>query len=82
MLCSLFDVQLDNVLTFIQDRPFNDARYAVEWDRIAELGWAPRFHLKDELPAMAQWYLENIDRYENPDDVVRQPQSSLLDQAA
>lgn len=72
MICSVFGLNSDDHITFVQDRPFNDARYAVDWQRIAKLGWSPRRRLKDELPALARWYADNLARYEDA-PAVRMP---------
>lgn len=73
MLCGLFDLDPKQNITFVQDRPFNDRRYAIDWGRISKLGWAPQHMLKDELPLIAAWYAENIGRYQPSDRVVRKP---------
>ncbi len=71
-LCALFGLKPEDVITFVEDRPFNDARYALTWDRISALGWAPRRRLADDLPAIVQWYADNLERYEQK-PAVRQP---------
>ena len=63
MLCGLFDKSPENHITYIEDRPFNDGRYAVNWDKITALGWKPSIDLKDQMPELIQWYKDNIDRY-------------------
>ncbi len=45
---------------FEKDRPLNDRRYAVDWCRIAALGWEPNRTLKAMLPGMVKWYRKNI----------------------
>ncbi len=64
MICSVFGLKEEDTITYVADRPFNDARYAVDWSRIAALGWVPRRTLAAELQAMAEWYAENLARYE------------------
>lgn len=63
MICGLFGLDVAAHTEYITDRPFNDARYAVDWSRMAALGWAPQRKLRDELPAIAAWYAENAGRY-------------------
>lgn len=62
-LCDLFGVRADDYITYIEDRPFNDARYAVTWDKIAALGWKPETDLLDQLPSMAKWYVNHFERF-------------------
>ena len=33
------DKVLENHITFVEDRPFNDFRYSVDRTRLIELGW-------------------------------------------
>lgn len=73
ILCDVFGLNSDEHITFVQDRPFNDARYALDWSRIEALGWSAKRNLKTELPGIAQWYAANVDRYEDGKQSVRKP---------
>lgn len=73
MLCEIFGANPDTAISFIPDRPFNDFRYAVTWEKIAALGWKSQHSLKDELAEIAAWYVENVNRYENSEAVMHQP---------
>lgn len=63
MICEIFGLNPKDWITHIEDRPFNDARYAITWEPLTALGWKPEIHLKDEIGKMANWYMENFDRY-------------------
>lgn len=65
LLCDIFGVNPEQYITYVEDRPFNDARYAVVWDKISALGWKPEIELREQLPAMAKWYVANLQRYHN-----------------
>lgn len=44
--------------TYVQDRPGHDRRYAMKIDKIhSELGWQPKYNLKDGLQKTVAWYL-------------------------
>lgn len=44
---------------FVQDRPGHDRRYAMKIDKInRELGWEPKYNLKDGLLKTVRWYLD------------------------
>lgn len=74
MICDIFGLSPDDHITYVQDRPFNDARYAVNWDKIKSLGWEAKRSLKDDLPDMAHWYLSHFHRFTEPDTaLVRKP---------
>lgn len=78
MLCGLFGLNAEETITYVQDRPFNDFRYAVDWSQIASLGWAPSRSLVNELPAIALWYTDNAERYGAEINIVRRPVVSML----
>ncbi len=47
-------------ITFVQDRPGHDRRYAVNAEKIrAELGWAPAESFATGMRRTVQWYLDN-----------------------
>ena len=74
LLCKLFGLDPKDYLTHVDDRPFNDGRYAVKWDKITKLGWKPMVSLEQELPSLAQWYFENFSRYcEEGEQAINKP---------
>ena len=64
-LCKLFGLNGAEHITYVADRPFNDARYSVNFNKITELGWSKRRVLVDELPGIISWYLQNKEYYED-----------------
>ena len=51
-----------DLITFVQDRPGHDARYAIDPSRIRdELGWRPSITVEEGLEKTVQWYLDNED---------------------
>lgn len=66
MICAILDRErpLDRPysgqITFVQDRPGHDLRYAIDPARIRkELGWRPSVTLQEGLERTVRWYLEN-----------------------
>jgi dTDP-glucose 4,6-dehydratase len=48
------------LITFVEDRPGHDKRYAIDASRLrAELGWYPAHDLAAGLQRTVQWYLDN-----------------------
>jgi dTDP-glucose 4,6-dehydratase len=48
------------LITFVQDRPGHDRRYAIDATKIErELGWRPRETFESGLEQTVHWYLEN-----------------------
>jgi dTDP-glucose 4,6-dehydratase len=55
----------ENQITFVQDRPGHDFRYAIDASKVTgELGWKPRESFASGLRKTVTWYLENKDWWE------------------
>ena len=67
LLCKLMDEKLrnaagtsDKLITYINDRPGHDRRYAIDASKInKELGWKPSVTFEEGLSETIDWYLEN-----------------------
>jgi len=62
MVCKEFGVDFEESVEYVQDRPFNDRRYAISWDKISKLGWRPQYSLPEELSGIVAWYKTNATR--------------------
>ncbi len=52
----------DRLITFVQDRPGHDFRYAIDSSKIrGELGWKPSRSFEEGLAQTVDWYLANED---------------------
>ncbi len=52
----------EDLITYVQDRPGHDLRYAIDAGKIErELGWVPQETFTSGLRKTVQWYLENLD---------------------
>ena len=50
-----------DLITFVQDRPGHDRRYAINPARVTgELGWVPHESFESALRETVQWYLANL----------------------
>ncbi|MDR7283879.1 dTDP-glucose 4,6-dehydratase [Pseudomonas corrugata] len=51
-----------DLITFVQDRPGHDQRYAIDASKIQrELGWVPEETFETGLRKTVQWYLDNLE---------------------
>ena len=52
----------EDLITYVQDRPGHDLRYAIDAGKIErELGWVPQETFECGLRKTVQWYLDNLD---------------------
>ena len=50
----------ENLITYVQDRPGHDRRYAIDNAKITtELGWKPQYTFEQGICETIQWYLEH-----------------------
>ncbi|GAA4551969.1 hypothetical protein [Amycolatopsis samaneae] len=52
-----------DAVTFVPDRTANDIRYAMEWTKIAELGFQPTRRVADSLAGTVDWYRDHPGRW-------------------
>ncbi|MBV4502268.1 dTDP-glucose 4,6-dehydratase [Pseudomonas shirazensis] len=61
--------QYAELITFVQDRPGHDLRYAIDASKIErELGWVPTETFASGLRKTVQWYLDNREWCRNVQD--------------
>ena len=52
----------EDLITYVQDRPGHDLRYAIDASKIErELGWVPQETFETGLRKTVQWYLDNLE---------------------
>jgi len=51
----------ESSIEHVKDRPAHDRRYAVDWTKIAKLGWKPQHDLETWLTKTVEWYENNSD---------------------
>ena len=68
MICSKLDTikpsknlkSYHDLITFVEDRPGHDRRYAINNSKIEhEIGWAPKENFESGLQQTIEWYLDN-----------------------
>lgn len=51
----------NELITYVQDRPGHDVRYAIDNTKIkSELGWEPKESFKSGMQKTVEWYLDNL----------------------
>ena len=56
MICKAVGVEFDDVVEYVQDRPFNDPCYHSMSDKLGDLDWEPKRNLRDSLPELVEHY--------------------------
>jgi dTDP-glucose 4,6-dehydratase len=46
-------------ISYVENRPGHDFRYATNFKKIKNLGWKPKKNIDTELPKIINWYVEN-----------------------
>ena len=50
----------ESLITYVQDRPGHDRRYAIDNTKITtQLGWAPAYTFEEGIREVIQWYLDH-----------------------
>jgi len=57
--------QKDKYLNFVEDRPFNDCRYAIDSSKLRSLGWEPQVSWEQGLQRTYEWYQKNAGNWAN-----------------
>ncbi len=83
IICELLDelepspkgIKYNELITYVQDRPGHDLRYAIDAGKIErELGWKPRETFQTGIRKTIIWYLENRQWWKNIQDKSYQQQ--------
>jgi len=57
------------LITYVQDRPGHDVRYAIDASKIKKhLGWEPKENFKTGIKKIVEWYLDNSEWCQNIHD--------------
>jgi len=49
----------ESSIEYVKDRPAHDRRYAVDWSKLAKMGWSPEYDLDTWLKKTVDWYVAN-----------------------
>jgi UDP-glucose 4,6-dehydratase len=63
MISARLGIEASTMTEFVNDRPFNDCRYAIDSSKLLALGWKPRTSFESHLSEVIEWYKQNMRRY-------------------
>lgn len=68
----------NDMMTFVEDRVFNDLRYHINSDRLHQLGWREEVSWEEGLKMTFDWYKKNSVRFGNIENaLVAHPRAGL-----
>ena len=57
------NLKFSKFIKYVKDRPFNDFRYSINFNKIMKLGWKPTNKIEDRISEINLWYKKNITRF-------------------
>ena len=63
MKLSGYDGNPEDMMTFVEDRVFNDLRFHINSERLFELGWREQVTWDEGLWRTHEWYIKNSSRF-------------------
>jgi len=60
----------DELITFVEDRKFNDLRYTINSSKLHKLGWVEQMNWEEGLHLTVEWYKKYTSRYGNIDQAL------------
>jgi UDP-glucose 4,6-dehydratase len=64
------EAKQDALLSFVEDRHFNDLRYTIDCTKLKGLGWVEEKNWEEGLKGTIEWYKEYSSRYGNIDSAL------------
>ncbi|KAI9202342.1 uncharacterized protein BJ171DRAFT_562474 [Polychytrium aggregatum] len=61
------EAEAEKWLEFVEDRAFNDMRYAIDSAKLKSLGWSPQVTFEDGIQRTIDWYRHNLDTWWDED---------------
>jgi UDP-glucose 4,6-dehydratase len=62
--------EMDDYISYVPDRKFNDLRYTITSEKLHSLGWKEEISFEDGLRKTVEWYNTYIHRYGNIDSAL------------
>ncbi|KAK1322728.1 putative rhamnose biosynthetic enzyme 1 [Acorus calamus] len=71
-VCGMFGLVAEEVIEYVENRPFNDRRYFLEDQKMKGLGWEERTPWEEGLRRTKEWYMKNPDWWGDVSDALGQ----------
>ncbi|KAI9099802.1 hypothetical protein DFS34DRAFT_506631 [Phlyctochytrium arcticum] len=50
------EAKSSQLIEFVEDRPFNDMRYAIDSNKLEQMGWKPKVKFEEGIERTIEWY--------------------------
>ena len=61
-ICKYLKLNTKHHIEFVDDRPYNDSRYAIDCKKIKKLNWYNQYSLTSDFSSLIDWYLKYLIR--------------------
>lgn len=61
-ICKYLKLNTKYHIEFVDDRPYNDSRYAIDYKKIKKLNWNNKYSLILDFPSLIDWYLKYLSK--------------------
>ncbi len=58
------NINMKKNIYYSKDRPFNDFRYSINFNKIKKIGWKPINKIEDKISEINNWYKKNISQFQ------------------
>jgi dTDP-D-glucose 4,6-dehydratase len=62
--------QMDELISFVPDRKFNDLRYTINSGKLHQLGWKEEMSWEEGLKTTVEWFTKYSGRFGNIEDAL------------
>jgi UDP-glucose 4,6-dehydratase len=56
MICKILKLNVESSIQYVNDRPYNDLRYSINYNKIKKLGWSQKKFIKNDLKQLVKFY--------------------------
>ena len=59
-ICKIFNLEVKSNIRYINDRPYNDFRYSINYSKIKKIGWYQKRSIVNDLKSLVSGYVNKI----------------------
>ena len=55
-ICNILNLNIKTSIQYVNDRPYNDLRYSINYSKINKLGWSQKRFIENDLKNLVKSY--------------------------